>query len=151
MPIDRFCLPVAVNLLLLQEDQILLMRRFQTGFMDGCYCPIAGCIEGGESVMEAMIREAREEAGIRIMLEDLTTGSIIHRKATETMWESISFFFITRKFEGIPSNCEPQKCDDMRFFPLNELPPSCPPYIRAGIKAAFHGPFFLTWGFDLTC
>lgn len=145
--IERFRLPVAVNLLLIRDNSLLLLRRFQTGFMDGCYCPIAGCIEGDESVSSAMIREAEEEAGIFIAKKDLEPAAVIHRHSTDDAWESISFFFLAENFEGTPYNREPHKCDDMRFFPLDSLPENVPPYIRAGIKASLGKKFFIEWGF----
>lgn len=149
MSCDRFRLPVAVCLILLQEDEILLLRRFQTGFMDGFYCPIAGCIDGGESIREAMIREAKEEAGITIKPDDLQFGTVIHRSEdNEDAWESVSFYFVAKRFEGTPTNCEPHKCDAMGFFPLSNLPENITPYVRAGIKAALKGPPFLEWGFS---
>lgn len=167
---ERFRLPVAVNLLLIKDDtcssnlenqefprgsnsgfpgslSILLMKRFQTGFMDDTYCPVAGCIEGGESAREAMAREAFEEAGITIAPQDLQPAAVIHRHSEADAWESISFFFIAKTWQGTPYNREPHKCSDMAFFALNALPANIPPYIQAGIKASLEGPFFLEWGF----
>ena len=57
-------LPVAVHLFFLRDKQILLLHRFNTGYEDGNYSVVAGHVDAGESVMQAAIREAREEVGI---------------------------------------------------------------------------------------
>ena len=45
------------------ENWILLERK-KEGILDGQYTIIAGHIEMGESVLDAIIRESKEEAGI---------------------------------------------------------------------------------------
>ena len=44
----RFKLIVAVHLFLLRNDEIILLRRFNTGYEDGNYSLIAGHIDGNE-------------------------------------------------------------------------------------------------------
>ena len=58
-----FLAPVAVHLLLVKDDRVLLLKRYNTGYEDGNYSVVAGHIDGGEDLKTAMIREAREEAG----------------------------------------------------------------------------------------
>ena len=44
----RFRMVVAVHLFLLQNGNILLLRRFRTGYEDGNYSVIAGHLDGSE-------------------------------------------------------------------------------------------------------
>jgi 8-oxo-dGTP diphosphatase len=129
VPKQRFKCPVAVHLILLQEDQILLMRRKNTGFADGMWALPAGCIDGNETVTEAMKREAKEEIGIQ--LSSLEVSSILHRKDFD--WESIVFFFHALQFSGEIQNCEPHKCEAIEFFPIENLPNNLVPYVKQGI------------------
>lgn len=142
----RFLCPVAVHLVLIEEGRILLMRRRNTGFADGMYCVPAGCIEGGESLRHAMIREAHEEIGITLKAENLVASTVIHRKGDPFNWESIVVFFVPTRYQGVASNCEVDKCDDVRFFPLDALPENLVPYVRAGIANTLGGVPFSEFG-----
>ena len=57
---------VAVHLILVQDSKVLLLRRYNTGYEDGNYGVVAGHLERDEEIVAAMVREAREEAGIEI-------------------------------------------------------------------------------------
>ena len=57
--------PVTVHLLFFREDQVLLLRRFNTGYADGQYSVPAGHLDGGESVMDAAAA-AHRETGVPI-------------------------------------------------------------------------------------
>jgi 8-oxo-dGTP pyrophosphatase MutT (NUDIX family) len=67
---ERFKLIPAVYLILRRNDEVLLLRRANTGYQDGKYSLIAGHLDGDELATEGMIREAKEEAGIVIVKED---------------------------------------------------------------------------------
>lgn len=146
----RFTCPVAVHLVLIEKGRILLLRRQNTGFGDGMYAVPAGCINGGESVTQAMIRETKEEIGLTIEPEWLTVSTILHRKKDPTNWESVVFFFTTSQYEGLIENCEPEKCDDLRFFPLDHLPENTIPYMRKGIELTLKRVPFAEFGWDET-
>ena len=118
-------------LFVFKDDKILLSRRFNTGWMDGKYSLIAGHIDGNETVFAAMIREAFEEGKIKINKQDLEPATVIHRKSTDQ--EYIDFFFVARKWKGEPTIGEPNKCDDLRWFPLNALPDNLLPHIKQAL------------------
>jgi 8-oxo-dGTP pyrophosphatase MutT (NUDIX family) len=128
---ERFLIRAAVYLLLLKKNSLLLARRFNTGWMDGKYSLIAGHIDGKEPVSKAMIREAKEEAGITIAKNNLLPATVIHRYYPDQ--EYIDFFFVAKKWSGTPRIKEPNKCDDMAWFPLNKLPDNLLPYIKEAI------------------
>jgi len=128
---ERFKMRVAVYLILVKDNQILLLRRFNTGWMDGKYSLISGHLDGNETVSEAMIREAFEEAKIKIRKEDLIPATVIDRRSDE---EYIDFFFVVNKWKGIPIIGEIEKCDDLSWFSIDNLPDNLLPFVKEAIE-----------------
>ena len=54
---ERFKLIASVYAFFIEDKEILLLRRFQTGYEDGKYGLVAGHVDGGESMRNAMARE----------------------------------------------------------------------------------------------
>lgn len=142
----RETFPVAVHLILKKENQVLLLRRFQTGYEDGKYSLIAGHIDGNETVTQAMIREAKEEAGISIQEEHLKIVQVMHRKKTKG--EYIDYFFEAESWEGNIVNNEPHKCDDLSWFAPDDFPPNVIPYIKYALAAYESNEKFTFFGWS---
>ena len=136
----------AVYLVLLDGELVLLLRRANTGLEDGNYSLIAGHVEVGESALAAMVREASEEAGISLALEDLTHAHTQHRRSAEGR-TYFDLYFVARRWLGEPRNVEPAKCDDMRWFKLTELPPNLTPFVRLVLAEHMpRGSAYSEWG-----
>lgn len=119
----RYESKVAVFLILMRKVngkiEILLQRRCNTGYMDGKYdMACSGHLEKGESLSMALVREAKEEIDLDIKEENLKLVSVIHPYKEDY----INVFFITEKYEGTPKIMEHNKCDDLRWFDLDDLP-----------------------------
>jgi 8-oxo-dGTP diphosphatase len=143
MPSERFKLVSAVHLFLIREQRVLLLRRFNTGYEDGSYSVVAGHLDGGEPVKQAMIREAREEVGITIAPEDLNVVGVMHRRSED---ERIDWFLATSNWDGEVTNTEPNKCDRLDWFPLDALPNNVIPYVRRAIDNYRRGAWFDSFG-----
>jgi len=125
----RITFPVAVHLFLLKGNQILLLRRYNTGYEDGNYSVIAGHIDGGETVYAAMLREAKEEAGIDIASGGLRIVQVMHRKKSDE--ERIDYFFTCDNWSGTIKIMEPDKCDELIWVNIDNLPDNTIDYICA--------------------
>jgi 8-oxo-dGTP pyrophosphatase MutT (NUDIX family) len=123
--------PVTVHLLFFHESQILLLRRFNTGYEDGNYSVPAGHLDGNETVIAAAAREAEEETGLSIEWSDIVFSSVMHRMEEE---ERVDFFVHVRRWQGEPHNTEPDKCDELRWVNVDELPNNIIPYVKKAIQ-----------------
>jgi mutator protein MutT len=131
--------PVTVHLFFFRENQILLLRRFNTGFRDGEYSVPAGHLDGGETVMQAGIREGKEEVGVDIEETDMTFATVMHRIEDD---ERVDFFVQVHQWAGEPFNAEPDKCDDLRWVDVNSLPANIIPYVKQAMGNHLNGiPF----------
>jgi len=130
--LDRPRVIVDVNLLLRDGGSILLGLRCG-GFAAGMYSPPAGHLELGESVRDALSRETREEIGITIAPDDARFVQVMHNAYGIGR---MAFFFEARTWSGEIANCEPDKCKELRWFPLDRLPEAMMvPYIRDAIAS----------------
>jgi 8-oxo-dGTP diphosphatase len=120
---------VAAYLLLLKGGKVLMLRRYQTGYADGHYSLIAGHVEPRERVTEALVREAAEEAGVRLREDHLQFLHVMQRKGRDGR-VYLDFYFAAEQWAGEVQNCEPSKCDDLQWFPPTELPENTISHVR---------------------
>src|SRR2546425_12571173 len=101
--------PVAVHVFLLRGEDVLLLRRLNTGYEDGKLSVVAGHVEAGETITQAAIRETREEVGIELSVDRLEVVGVMHRKSAD---ERVDFFLSYRLGAGRPRNIERDKGSD---------------------------------------
>lgn len=128
---ERFTLIASAYVFLIRDGKILLSRRFNTGYEDGKYSLPAGHLEAHETIRQCCAREVFEEIGLNIQPEQFSLVHVMHRKGTD---ERIDYFFVTHDWIGEIYNKEPKKCDDLQWFPINNLPENTIPYIRKAIE-----------------
>lgn len=56
--------------------------------------------------------------------------------------ERIDFFFSAKTWKGDLVNAEPNKCDQIAWFPIEKLPENTIPYIRTAIEKWSDGNFY---------
>lgn len=130
-------IPTGVHLLCEREGRVLLLRRAGTGFFDGLYSLPGGHVEAGESVRQAAVREAQEEVGIEVGVEELEWVGVVHRLSDTNR---IDFFVRARKWGGEARICEPDKSDGLAWFARDALPAAIVPYVREVLQAG-RGPW----------
>ncbi|MEV0246843.1 NUDIX domain-containing protein [Nocardia sp. NPDC050712] len=134
-----------VHLLLHRGNKVLFGQRQGTGFADGAWHLPAGHLEAGESMLDAAIREAGEELGVRIGHEDLRFEHVMHSAASGGR---IAFFFTAERWQGRPCNQEPDKCAGLQWFPNNALPEEMIAYCRTALGHIAGGTRSSVFGWD---
>jgi 8-oxo-dGTP pyrophosphatase MutT (NUDIX family) len=133
-----------VHLLLIDADgQVLFGCRQNTGYEDGAYHLPSGHLETGESVVQALIREAKEEVGVTIAPEAVEFAHVMHNSSSGGR---VAFFFTVRQWEGTSENREPEKCSELRWFPLSALPGHLIDYCRTALSHIAAGQPFSAYG-----
>ncbi|MBM7791101.1 NUDIX hydrolase [Tenggerimyces flavus] len=119
-----FQLVPASYLILRRGEEVLLSLRGGTGWRDGYWSLPAGHIEAGESAMAACLREAVEEIGIVVRPDDLVPLCTVHRTggSGKPVDERVDFFFAAEVWAGEPTNLEPDKCAELGWYGLKDLP-----------------------------
>jgi len=130
-------------LLINRDDQVLFGRRQNTGFEDGTWHLPAGHVEAGESVVDTLIREAKEEVGVTIAPEQVEFAHVMHSASDGGR---AAFFFIVRVWDGMPENREPDKCSELAWFPFDALPDHLIGYCRGAFDHIGAGRPFSVYG-----
>jgi 8-oxo-dGTP diphosphatase len=120
---ERFKMVSAVYLILEDpEGKILFGLRQNTGYCDGEYGLPAGHVDGGESLKQACIREAKEEIGIDISENDLEMVHVMHRLNPKEH-ERLDFYFTVAGYQGELTNTEPDKCKSLDWLDITQNHP----------------------------
>ncbi len=142
MTIDRHTIIPAVWMIVRNDqNQVFLLRRFNTGWRDGWWTAPAGHVDADEGPGAAAVRELKEEVGITITPDQLSEPLICFYPADDMTHERVSLFFDITSYEEVPINNEPDKADRGEWFDIDNLPDQTIPILRqaladlsAGIK-----------------
>lgn len=142
---ERYKFICAVYLILIKENKVLLLKRANTGYEDGNYSLVAGHMDGNETIKQAMIREAYEEAGIIIDENDIEIAAFLHRKTDP---ERFDFFLKCDKWNGEVTNMEPNKCSELSWYDINNLPENIIPCVKKAIENYQNNIMFDNFGWE---
>jgi ADP-ribose pyrophosphatase YjhB (NUDIX family) len=114
----------ASYIVLRRGEEVLLSRRLNTGWHDGWWSLPAGHVEGGESCVDAVVRETAEEIGVVVRPSDLVPLCTVHRTRgnVDPIDERVDFFFAAETWSGEPTILEPDRCSELGWYALKDLP-----------------------------
>lgn len=140
----------ASYLVLKKENKVLLLRRFNTWYEDGNYSIIAWHLDPNETFTDCVMREAEEEAWIKLDINHIKVVHIMHRKNSKENGnnERVDTFFVADKWDGEIMNKESHKCDDLSWFDINNLPENTIPYIKFALENIRNGIFYSEFGWN---
>jgi 8-oxo-dGTP pyrophosphatase MutT (NUDIX family) len=122
-----------VDVFLILRDRagrLLLGRRGPGVYHGGQWNLVSGKADDGEDAVSAVIREAAEEAGIRLAAGDLTPAAVVHYRGPDGRTR-VGFAFAATHDparHGSVVNAEPHKCDELDWFAPESLPRPLEPY-----------------------
>jgi len=103
------------------KREVLLTKRAPKSKNEvGTWNKIGGAIEFGETVVEALQREVAEEIGVK--LKDIEFLSYTDHIIPNEKQHWVGLNFIARIKEGEPTNLEPRRNEQMRWFEFDNIP-----------------------------
>ncbi len=145
---ERFKLSLSVFLFLIQDNKVLLIKRGNTGWMDGFYSVPAGALDGNETIESAVVREAREETGVEVDVSDIKLAHTIHCLTHGEEW--LGCFFITNKWIGEPKIMEPDKHTEVKWSNIDQLPSEVIPYVKQALDSVSMNIPYSSYGWEVT-
>lgn len=117
----------AVHIILINDNKILLQKRKGSKLWPGYYALPAGHIDEGETQYDALVREAKEELGIEINPNDIINNYVVLRRNFfeidgKILEPYIDYYFEIKKYNGVPKIIEEDKCDELLWADINNLP-----------------------------
>ena len=117
----------AVHMLIVKDNKILLQKRKGSKLWPGYYALPAGHVDEGENQYDALIREAQEELGIDIDPKNIINDYVVLRRNyfeidVKQLEPYIDYYFEIHDYIGIPKIVEEDKCDELIWSDINELP-----------------------------
>jgi 8-oxo-dGTP diphosphatase len=139
---DRFTSIIDVHVILRRAGKILLLRRAGNVYASGQLCLPSGHLDEGEHILEACIRETKEETGIALDPATLRLALSIHQRNPGSTHTRIGFAFEPGRWDGEPVIGEPAKCSQLVWTDPRSLPSDTVEYTAAIIGAIQRGATF---------
>ena len=143
---DHFSSVVDVHVILRRAGLVLLLRRAGSVFASGQLCLPSGHLERGESIVQAAVRETREETGIVLVAASLRHVVSVHQRNPGTVDTRIGFAFEPGAWCGEPVIAEPDNHSELLWADPAALPADIAEYTAALLTAAGRGLTFAVNG-----
>lgn len=133
----RWMVEVVVGALV-RDDRVLLAHRRpdKHAFPDVWDLP-GGVIDIGESELDALARELREELGVEI--SEPSTPRLCQVVVGPVDGQARLSAWLVRDWVGEPANLAPEEHDDLGWFGLEDLPSLAHDHVRAALAETLGG------------
>ena len=131
------CWPSEGLIITFGHTKLSFLRRANTGWADGLLTVPAGHVDRGEGVLEAAVKEVREEAGVLVKASDL---EFVHTDYLHD--EYTNFYFKTKKWTGEPKMGEPELASEVQWLDKDNLPEDIIPQLKNLFKQMQAGSYF---------
>lgn len=139
---ERF--PVVVHVLLERNGTLALLKRANTGFMDGYYALPGGHQEQGETISQTARRELAEELGVEAQVIE-PTCVLPYRSGRH---QGVNFLFSCTEWDGEPIINEPELFSELVWVAPAELPRPTADWIEPALALVSAGGWYLELNWD---
>jgi len=132
---DKQIAEVGVEVLVMLDEEVLLLRRADTEPYSGLYGLPSGSVEGFETPKQAAGKKVMEYLGLDVEDSKFTSAITVHRRSKTGV--NIDFFLILDNVdEDKVKNNNPDKCDELKWFHIHNIPEDdMIPYIKDVISS----------------
>lgn len=139
---------VGIGVLIKQGKKILLLKRSQkVSHGRGEWALPGGHLEFGETLEEAAFREVKEETGLKIGQLKFFCVFNARDYLVEDKKHILCLCFIADYQGGMAKNLEPEKCEEIGWFGLNNLPNPLFKHTKKAIVCYKEGKSYLSENF----
>ena len=128
---------IGAGVVIIQNGKTLLAQR-KGSHGSGMWGSMGGHVEFGESPVEAVKREAKEELGIDIGNIQFATCMNMIREGKHYL----DISFTAEIVNGEPSIREPEKIESIGWYPLDKLPSPLFPPVKVVLEAIRTGKIY---------
>jgi 8-oxo-dGTP pyrophosphatase MutT (NUDIX family) len=129
------------------KSEVLLTKRQNTGYMDDLWdCTVCGHVEENNSMKDTIVIEAKEELGIEVLKEDLKFAAFTHLRSETAVYFYV--YFVIKDYKGKIEIKEPEKCSELEWFNVEDLPKNMIKDRRKAIKEYLKGKNYNEFGWD---
>ena len=121
-----------------KNDEILLQRRQGTKLWPGYLALPAGHIDEGENAYDALIREAKEELGIIISINNIIDTFVVNRR-NRSLMPYYDIYFEINNYNNEIRIIEPEKCSELVWCNIKKLPEDMIDFEKEAIKNNING------------
>ena len=89
-----------------------------------------------------------EEVGVKVEESDLTFFALVHKRDEQFDLSYITTYFYAKKFFGEPKICEKEKCSQLKWFYIDELPNDLLDDRKRAICAFLNGNNYIEYGWQ---
>lgn len=129
------------HVILRSGDKILLSQRGGWYEFGRWHLP-SGKLRANEWLPVGAARGLFEETGVLVDPERLRLVHVVHHRHQAE--SRVGFFFLATQWTGAPYVREPDKCLDLQWFDVHQLPGGIRGYPAAGLRGCLLGTHVLT-------
>lgn len=131
---------LGVDVAIIKDNEVLLgKRRGQVGEAiskvgEGQWAFPGGHLNPGEKISEAGLREVREETGNKMMVKIKGVIGISETNLPPAYIPHLIVVLLAKYLEGEPVLNEPERCEEWRWFPIDNLPENSFPGVKEALE-----------------